>query len=280
MSFCDEIKKRFIRLSRGQRKVAQFVIDNPNIIATHIASDVGKQIGISESTVIRFCYSMDLSGYLELQEKIKEDLLKAEGKLEYEHPLISKKHEHFLSEVMNRDIKSILNTIHVIDEKQFEYAIRLMHESNYLYVLGFRQSSPSASFVTCTLSHYRKHVKQIEHDVDNIVQQISAMDEESLLILIALDGIHEDDLTTIQLAKNKNVKVIAITNTTISPINDYVDVLFKVGGQKQETSETIMASHSLIHALVEGMVAQNRSQYTKYKKTNQQDSYLKKANSM
>ena len=59
-------------MSRGQRKVAQFVIDNPTLVTTHIASEVGQLIGVSESTVIRFCYAMELGGFSELQEEIKK----------------------------------------------------------------------------------------------------------------------------------------------------------------------------------------------------------------
>ena len=266
MSFCDEIKKRFIRLSRGQRKVAQFIIDNPNVIATHIASDVGKLIGVSESTVIRFCYAMDLSGFSELQERIKSDLMGEDDKFEHPHPLITKKNVNLLNEVMNRDVTSILNTINIINEEQFEHATKLMHESNSLYVLGFRQSSPSANFLTCTLSNYRKHVKQIQHDVENIVLQISNMEENSLLFVIALDEFVDDALTIMKLAKSKNVKVIAITHSSTSSIKDHADVLFTVGTQKTASAETITAAHSLIHALVEGMVAQNKKQYLSFQK--------------
>ncbi|WP_346235026.1 MurR/RpiR family transcriptional regulator [Lysinibacillus telephonicus] len=270
MGICDDIKKRFIRLSRGQRKVAQFVIDNPNIIATHIASDVGKLIGVSESTVIRFCYAMELSGFCELQEKVKEDLMEKKESPIYDHPLLTKKHEHLVSEVMNRDITSILSTIQQVDEDKFEQAIKWMHEMKFLYVLGFRQSSPSANFLTSTLSSYRKHVKQIQHDVENIVQQISGMDDQSLLIVIALDTVLEDVLTITKLSKNKNAKVIAITSSNLSPIRDYADVIFTVGRHKHSSTEVITASHSLIHALIEGMVAQNKKQYTSFQKSNAQ----------
>lgn len=268
MSFCDEIKKRFIRLSRGQRKVAQFVSDNPNIIATHIASDVGKIIGVSESTVIRFCYAMELSGFSELQERVKGDLIGDVKDQEDNHPLLKKKHEHLVSEVMNRDITSILNTIHIIDEVQFERATKLIHESKSLYVLGFRQSEPSANFLTCTLSSYRKQVKQIQQNVEKIIQQISSMDKQSLLLVIALDAELEDTMAITKLAKRNNAKVLAITNSSLSPIREYADILFTVGAKKQASAETITASHSLIHALVEGMVAQNKKQYTTFQKAN------------
>ena len=281
MSFCNQIKKRFIRLSRGQRKVAQFIIDNPNVIATHIASDVGKLIGVSESTVIRFCYAMELSGFSELQQRIKADLTGEKDKAEKLDQKVTKKNINLLNEVMNRDVACILNTINISNEEQFEQAIRLLHQSSFLYVLGLRQSSPSANFLSCTLSNYRKHVKQIQPDAENIVRQISEMEENSLLFVIALDELGEDAFAITKWAKSRNVKVIAITHSNISAIRDYADILFTVGSQKTALAETITAAHSLIHALVEGMVAQNKREYKNFQKTHAQFNnnhlYLEKA---
>lgn len=272
MNICDEIKKRFIRLSRSQRRVAQFVIDNPNIVATHIASDVGKLIGVSESTVIRFCYAMDLSGFSELQEKVKESISGNEAsKLTKNNQKFStKKEDQLLSKIMNEDVKSILNTIQHIDEDQFNVAVKLLHNTNSCFVLGFRQSSPTASFVTELLTSYGKEVKKIEHNVDNIVQQISTMNKNSLLLVIALDSIYEDALTIAKLASNKKVKVIAITNSSISPLRDYADLLFTIGAKKQDSSETMIATHSLLHALIEGMKMQNINKYRKIRSTIEQ----------
>ena len=79
MNFIELVKKKYIRLSKGQRKVAQFIIDNPNAVATNIASDVGRLAGVSESTVIRFCYAIDLTGFLELQQKVRDFLMERDG---------------------------------------------------------------------------------------------------------------------------------------------------------------------------------------------------------
>ena len=268
---CDEIKKRFIRLSRGQRKVAQFIIDNQNIIATHTAYEVGKLIGVSESTVIRFCYAMELSGYTELQKKVKENLLGNESdRDENDHPLLKKKRGHLLSDVMNRDIKSILNTIHIIDNIEFERAVKVIHETSALYVLGFRQSAPSANFLTSTLNYYGKHVRQIQQDNESVIQHISNMDQESLMIIIALDSVIDDAMAVAKLAKNKKAKIIAITSTNETVDKDTIDILFTVGNNKQASTETITAAHSLLHALVEGMVAQNKKEYNTSKNNNTQ----------
>ncbi|NLY78727.1 MAG: MurR/RpiR family transcriptional regulator [Lysinibacillus sp.] len=278
MSFSDEVKKRFIRLSRGQRKVAQFIIDNPNVVATHIASEVGKLIGVSESTVIRFCYAMDLSGYSELQEKIREDLsVKKNVPVDQTNVLIGKKHEYLFSEVMNRDVTSILNTIQCIEADTFQQATEYLHEAEKIYTLGFRHCTPSTSYLSAMLETYGKQVTKIQFDIDDIVQQINKMDKNTLLFVIALDSILEDILTIVKIAKNKQVKIIAITNSSVSPVRDYADISFVAGSHKQTSFEVNTAANSLIHALVEGMILHNRNHYKNYGKlTSQLESKLSK----
>lgn len=270
MSFCDEVKKRFIRLSRGQRKVAQLVIENPNVVATHIASEVGKFIGVSESTVIRFCYAMDLSGYSELQERIRKDLSESKKVVTKEPLTIGKKHEYLFSEIMNRDVTSILNTIQYVDAENFQKATHYLHEAEEIYTLGFRQCAPSASYLTSMLENFGKKASQIQFDVNDIVKQIKRMDKDSLLFVIAFDSVLEDVLTILKIAKNKKVKVIAITNSTISPVRDYADISFVVGTQKQFSFEADTAASAIVHALIEGMTLLNRNHYKKYYNLNEQ----------
>lgn len=271
MSFSDEVKKRFIRLSRGQRKVAQFIIDNPNVVATHIASEVGKLVGVSESTVIRFCYAMDLSGYGELQEKIREDLSNTKKISTDQTPItIGKKHEYLFSEVMNRDVTSILNTIQCIEAESFQKATQYLHEADSIYTLGFRQCAPSTSYLSSMLETFGKRVTKIQFNVEDIVQQINKMDKNSLLFVIALDSILEDILTIVKIAQNKKVKIIAITNSTISPVRDYADISFVAGSQKQMILDVNTAANSLINALVEGMVLHNKKYYKNCPQLNDQ----------
>nr|WP_106781639.1 MurR/RpiR family transcriptional regulator [Lysinibacillus timonensis] len=270
MYITDEIKKRFIQLSRGQRKVAQFVVENPNIVATHIASEVGQLIGVSESTVIRFCYAMELSGFNELQEELKKELLKADGSSKKQKSVITKRQPNFVNEMMNRDVTSILNTIELIDSEQFDLSTQWLHESQFVYILGFRQSTSAASFMTSTLKNWRNHVNQIQHDMEDIVQQLSNMDSRSTLVIIAVDHTLDDVVTFAKLAKSKNSKIIALTNSTLSPIRDYADSMFTTNVQKQSVLETSTALCSLINALIEGMISQNKRQYISFQKSNAQ----------
>lgn len=267
MGIHDEIKRNFLRLSRGQRKVAQFVMDNPMALTTQTASDVGKLIGVSESTVIRFCYAMGYSGYGDIQRKIKEDLL-INQKKDKNKLTLSKKDEQLVSEVMNRDVKNILNSIPLINKEHFQQTIKWMHELNTIFVLGFRESSPTASFLTSSLKSLRTYVEQIEPDVENIIQNINSMDENSLLFVICLEAVQEDILAIVEKAKNNKAKIVAITTSTLTPLREYVDVKFTISKAKQASVGLQTVICSLIQALVEGMIAQNERQYVAFQKMN------------
>lgn len=60
------IQHKYQELSKSQRKVASFILKNLQTVGVHSAAYVGEKSGVSETTVIRFCYSIGLSGYAEL----------------------------------------------------------------------------------------------------------------------------------------------------------------------------------------------------------------------
>lgn len=268
MDVCEEIKRKFIRLSRGQRKVAQFILDKPNVFATHTAQEVGKLIGVSESTVIRFCYAMGFSGFSHLQQGIKESLTKDHDTNKQNIYSISKIDEHLVSEVMNSDVTSILNSIPLINPEHFHKTIKWMHELNNIYTLGFRESEPLASFLTSNLKALRTNIYPIEPEINNIVHHLSKMDENSLLFVFSIESAQDDVLKIVQKAKKKNAKIVAITAQPLSPLREYADVMFTITAGKHKSAESQIVTCSLIHALVEGMVAQNKELYYAFQKMN------------
>ncbi|MEK4231001.1 MurR/RpiR family transcriptional regulator [Solibacillus sp. FSL H8-0538] len=272
MSICDSIKKKYIRLSKGQRKVAQFVIDNPNVIASQVASEVGRLAGVSESTVIRFCYAIDLSGFSELQEKIRDFIVQNGGMPVPKRKVAAKKEKRNpRNDVMNQDISGISNTFQLIDENHFEEAVQLVHRAKKIHILGFRQSAPAAHWLYTNLSMLRNHVHFIPHDAEKIALQLALMDENSVLFVISLNEEYEDIITTVDIAKRKNVKIIAVRDQPLSTVQEQANVLLTVASVHDGGATCTIAVFSVLHALVECVVQQNKDQYETYRETYMDD---------
>ena len=267
LSICDDIKRKYIRLSKGQRKVAQFVIDNPNVVATQIASEVGRLADVSESTVIRFCYAMELSGFSELQDQIKAYLIDKGEMTIVKKALPTKKIKSQLgAEIVKRDLSGISKTFNTLVESDLEHAIQLLHSAKKIHLLGFRQSAPAAFWLYSNLTMLREHVFYIQHEADHIARQLAMMDEDSLLVVISLDEEYEDVATTVEIAKRKNVQVIAIRDKAIQTSEPANTVLYVPSAQEGGATCTI-AIFALLHVLIEEMVAQEPKRYEQFKKS-------------
>ncbi|MEG0258824.1 MAG: MurR/RpiR family transcriptional regulator [Lysinibacillus sp.] len=204
MSINEDIKRKFVRLSKGQRKVAQFVLDNPSVVVANGAAEVGRQANVSESTVIRFCYAMDFSGYVELQEEIRGLIMtKNEGAAATTAQIPPSADIHSYGKVMLRDIHNIQDSISLINEATFNKSVKWLHNAEVIYILGARQASSVASWLSYILKTLRNNVKQMRIDSDDIVQEINNMSEQATLIIFALDKILVDLKTFVEIAKMK-----------------------------------------------------------------------------
>ncbi|WP_332646415.1 MurR/RpiR family transcriptional regulator [Lysinibacillus sp. 54212] len=269
MSICESIKKKYIRLSKGQRKVAQFVMDNPNIIATQVASEVGRQAGVSESTVIRFCYAMDLSGFSELQQLVKDFLIEKDGATS----IAPKKHTIKKQNIpcydsMSQDIDRILQTIQQIDETQFNQAMNMLHNAERIFILGFRSSAPTAFWMYHNLQMLRQDVHFMHYDATKIGSDLIQMNSQSVMFLVGFNEQQEDVMAVVELAKRKNVKIIAVTDHTPCPVQEYADILLVLDQNEQSFCQGDVAAISMLQALVEGMISLNKEHYEALRSAN------------
>ena len=265
MSINEDIKRRFVRLSKGQRKVGQFVLDNPTVVIANGAAEVGRQANVSESTVIRFCYAMDLSGYVELQEEIRSYLMNQnEGVCVPSTYLSGKYHGLNYGKIMQRDIQNIQDTIGLINDHTLQKSAKWMHEADSIYILGARQAASVASWLSYTLKTLRPNVKQIRTNSDDFVQQINSMSERTTLIVFSFDKHTKDMKTIVEIAKMKKVEIIAITDSALSPLREYTSALFALGMKNQSSLDVIPVIFSFMHALVEEMISHNKVKYDQY----------------
>ena len=66
-----EIESKMNSFSKGQKKIASFIINHYDKAAYMTAIKLGNEIGVSESTVVRFAEQLGFDGYPELRKKIQ-----------------------------------------------------------------------------------------------------------------------------------------------------------------------------------------------------------------
>ena len=69
-SFLSKLDSNVRKLSKGHKKIASYIKENYDKAAFMTASALGRKVGVSESTVVRFATELGFKGNPELQKEL------------------------------------------------------------------------------------------------------------------------------------------------------------------------------------------------------------------
>lgn len=261
------IQEEYNQLSKGQQRVAKYLLEKPGDFAVKSASEIGEQVGVSETTVIRFCYSIKLSGFSELQKMVREQLLFMKSSLGqyFSSKLELAEQPHFYAKVMERDCQYIQETINTIDEDEFERVVDQLVKTDKIYVLGLKSSSPAANWLTMTLGLVRENVQILHPESNDLLCTLSEMDHRSTLIAISFHRYLKETIKVAEMAKEQGAFLIGITDSPLAPIRESADAIFSMYSSEKSTIDATPVLFSFLNAIVAGVSIKDKDRFEKRK---------------
>ncbi|MED4062890.1 MurR/RpiR family transcriptional regulator [Priestia megaterium] len=238
-SFQELIKHKFPDLSRGQKKVAEFLVNFMEKGSLYTAGKIGKEAGVSETTVIRLAYALGLNGFSDLQELMrKEWLSSAESKEAASRPAAYSAVEE----------KKIFDEwLSPVDEKDLSQAVDALIKSDQVYIAGFRESHTAAYWLYYKMNQLRNHVL-LSFPTGFLLETLCNLTSASTVVVFSLPRYTKEALEVAQQAKNQGAKVIAITDRRLSPVGQIADITLLAG-----TTEHILSLLALSQIVISSM---------------------------
>ncbi|NLN49764.1 MAG: MurR/RpiR family transcriptional regulator [Clostridiales bacterium] len=165
----DLVKKiqiLFPRLSKGQKLIAGYIMDNYDKAAFMTAARLGEKVGVSESTVVRFANVLDFEGYPQMQ-KVLQEMLRTRLTTVQRIELTSDydDEESILKRVLKADMDNIKVTMGDADLKAFDNAVNSIIEAKHVYIVALRSSRTLADFLSFYLNLIRGNVHTVTHSI-------------------------------------------------------------------------------------------------------------------
>jgi Transcriptional regulators len=248
----SRINDKFNRMSKSHKKIATFIIDHYEQAAFMTASKLGKTVGISESTVVRFAYALEYEGYPEFQEALAEwvkDKLNSVQKIGAKYGKSTQ--SEILTSVLNADIEKIDDTIDHVDPQAFEAAVDIILNAKHVYLIGLRSCKPLAEFLHFYLNMIRSDVILLDStSTSELFEQMLRINEKDAIIGISFPRYSMRTLKAMEMATDRNAKVITITDTIHSPMCLYSSCNLMARSDMVSIVDSLVAPLSLINALV------------------------------
>jgi len=274
------IQHKYQELSKSQQKVASFILKNLQTVGVHSAAYVGEKSGVSETTVIRFCYALGLSGYAELQREVTMHLFNEGNTSSLQNYLQSKQAlfetPRFYEKTMEKDATRILNVAKNISEEDFNRASMLLHTKKKIYIAGNGSSHLAAQWLYFTLNMLRPNVVLLDFETSEIIRALQEIDQDSVVIILSFHRYAKEPIQFAAEIQEKNCEIIGITDCKISPITQCATITFVNEQQEMSTIDAMPALISFLNTLIAGMTAQNHDYYEnqRVKYDNFQNSFL------
>lgn len=253
LNLLQRIEKKSSEFSKGQRRLAQYITENYDIAAYLTASKLGKEAGVSESTVVRFAYQLDYEGYPELQKAIQV-IVKTNSNSIQRMSLSSKRYQEkgVLKSILYTDSERLRDTIQSgVDEEEFDRSVMLINDARRLYILGAR----SAAYLAGLMGYYFKMMFDNVIIVDanstsETLEQIYDISDKDVMMGITFPRYSKRTICALQYAKNHGAKTIALTDNMQSPIVEYADCKLIAKSDVMTIVDSLVCPLSVVNAMV------------------------------
>jgi len=246
------IEEKYRDLSKGQKRVAEYVLDNYDKAVFLTAARLGEVVGVSESTVVRFATQLGYKGYPEFQKALEElvrNRLNSIQRMKVTYGRISQ--SQILETVLQSDIEKIKQTLNGIDHSAFNQAIDTILNARKIYVLGIRSCAPLAAFMSFYLNLLCDNVIAVNtNSSSEIFEQLIRIGEEDVIIGISFPRYSQRTLKALEFASKRKAKIITLTDSAHSPINIYSSCNLIARSDMASIVDSLVAPLSVVNALI------------------------------
>ena len=238
--------------SKGQRQISAFILEHYDKAAYMTAAKLGALVGVSESTVVRFANELGYEGYPELQHSLQELIrskLTTIQRIEITNNRIGE--SDLLEKVLNSDIDKIRRTLDEIDRDSFDSAVNALCGAGMIYIIGMRSSSSLANFMYHYLNLVFPHVRLVRTTSGSeIFEQLLRISDKDVIVGISFPRYSKRIINALEYAKKQNAHVVAITDSSASPIAASADDLLLAKSDMASFVDSLVAPLSIINALI------------------------------
>ena len=252
------------RLSKGQKRIAEYIVNHYDKAAFMTASKLGDKVLVSESTVVRFAIALGYDGYPALQKALQEMIRNRLTAVQRVEMTGDMSESAVLGTVFKADMQNIRQTIEDLDEANFSRTVDALCEAERVYVVGVRSSAPLAQFLGYYMNFIRDNVMVITSGISDVLEQVARVGEKDVVLGISFPRYSRRTIEAMNYAKGKGATVVSLTDTPLSPLGEASDFCLTARSDMASFVDSLVAPLSMINALIVAMSLRHREEVSEH----------------
>lgn len=248
--------------SKGQRLIARYITQCYDKAAFMTANKLGKNVGVSESTVVRFAVDLGFEGYPSMQKAMQEMVLNrltAVQRMEVANDRIGD--QDVLSSVIQSDIEKLRLTGELVDRNEFHEAVNAVLNAKRVHILGVRSVAPLASFLGYYLNYMMDNVHVVTASGSGeMFERIVGVNAEDVVIAFSFPRYSAATVKAAEFCRSTGATVIAVTDQRFSPLGQVSDLVLCAKSDMVSLVDSLVAPLSVVNALIVAIAAKREKE--------------------
>lgn len=257
-SILHQIESGYTGFSKGQKRIASYILENYDKAAFMTASKLGKLVGVSESTVVRFAVELGYDGYPNMQRALQEIIrskLTSTQRIRAAGELFDRR--DVLSVVAESDMSKLRYMAEESDPDAFSSAVARITGAKHVYIFGMRSSTFVAGYLHFYMRLMFENVTMVQASAaGEAFEQLLHVGPGDVLIAISFPRYSRVTMNAVKFARDRGATIIAITDNELSPVYQMSDEALLAPCEMISFVDSMVAPLCLINALLVAIAGQ------------------------
>ena len=263
--FLATLQEKAPSFSKGQRRIAAYITESYDKAAFMTANRLGKVVGVSESTVVRFAMELGFDGYPGMQKAMQEmvvNRLTASQRIEVANDRIGD--QDVVSMVLQSDADKLRQTGETVDRGEFQAAVNAILNAKRVYILGVRSAATLAGFLGYYLNYMFRDVHVVTASgASEMFEKIVGVGPEDVVIAFSFPRYSTTTAKGAQYCRSTGATVIGMTDSRLSPLGQNCDHVLLVKSDMVSLVDSLVAPLSVTNALIVAIAARREKELSK-----------------
>ncbi len=247
------IRENYANLTQSERKFANSLLGNYPAGGLASITVVAANADVSTPTVARMVQKLGFKGYPSFHAALLQELqAKVSGPTQRRAQWTAEAPEsHLLNRFAQAVHHNLEQTFANIDPEQFEAAVKLLANSKArLYVVGGRITRALADYAFTHFQAVRRRVTHMTSASATWPHYVLDMAEGDVLLMFDVRRYEDNLLRLAEMASQRGVGVILITDQWASPIAGAADFAFNCWGEIPSAWDSNVSTLMLVETLI------------------------------
>ena len=260
--FLSILQEKEPTFSKGQKRIARYITDSYDKAAFMTANRLGKTVGVSESTVVRFAVDLGYDGYPSMQKAMREMVLNrltSVQRIEVANNRIGD--QDVVSMVLHSDMEKLRQTEETVSREEFKAAVEAILKAKRVYIIGVRSVAPLANFLGYYLNYMFNNVHVISgSSAGEMFEKIVGVNENDVVIAFSFPRYSASTTKGARYCRSAGATVIGITDSRESPLGQCSDHILLAKSDMVSLVDSLVAPLSLVNALIVAIAAKREKE--------------------